>query len=229
MHRLVSSSQNAKARYAAGIITGLFLISLLCFSAGAHAAIIDTFPFTSQAPDGNWKNAMYQNGCEEASVIMAMRWVRGGTSLSKKEALSEIQKLSVYEKKRFGTYIDLSTGDTAKLIRDYYKHVNVEARFSIQLEDVINELKKGVVVLVPVDGRKLRNPYYTAPGPERHMLPIIGYDEVQKEFITNDPGTRQGKAYRYKEERLFQAIRDYSTGDHKPVTNIVKAMVVVRQ
>ena len=79
---------------------------------------------------------------------------------------------------------------------------------------------------MPVDGRGL-NPKYKAPGPERHMILIRGYDDDTGEFITNDAGTRKGEKYRYKYEKLFNAIRDYPTGDHVPVVGRIKKMIVV--
>src|SRR3989344_4812592 len=71
-------------------------------------------------------------------------------------------------------------------------------------------------------------PNYTAPGPERHMILIRGYDDETGEFITNDAGTRRGEKYRYKYRTLFNAIRDYPTGDHIPITGVDKKMIVVQ-
>lgn len=82
-------------------------------------------------------------------------------------------------------------------------------------------------MVVPTNGRALGNPNFTAPGPERHMLVLIGYDPETKEFITNDPGTRQGRHYRYHEEVLFSAIRDYPTGDRVPITSVSKPGIIV--
>ncbi|KKU51956.1 MAG: hypothetical protein UX75_C0058G0008, partial [Candidatus Moranbacteria bacterium GW2011_GWE2_47_10] len=52
-----------------------------------------------------------------------------------------------------------------------------------------------------------------------------------KEFITNDSGTRNGEGYRYGENVLFGAVRDYPTGNHyeKPIDESVieRNMIVV--
>ncbi len=61
------------------------------------------------------------------------------------------------------------------------------------------------------------------------MLVIRGYDQANKEFITNDSGTRRGELYRYNEEVLYQAIRDYLTGYHKPIDKVEKVMMVVEK
>jgi hypothetical protein len=59
------------------------------------------------------------------------------------------------------------------------------------------------------------------------MVVIRGYDVDTKEFITNDVGTRQGENYRYPESVLFNAIRDYPTGDHLPITGFTKSAILV--
>ena len=70
----------------------------------------------------------------------------------------------------------------------------------------------------------LKNPYYTQPGPERHKVVIIGYDPDNKEFITNDPGTRRGADYVYDGALLWDAIHDWNGGD---VPQGAKVMIVV--
>ena len=65
--------------------------------------------------------------------------------------------------------------------------------------------------MVPTSGRDLQNIYYTPPGPRNHIILIIGYDPIRNEFITNDSGTKNGAAYRYNEDLLFDAIGYYAT------------------
>jgi hypothetical protein len=100
---------------------------------------------------------------------------------------------------------------------------------NIKLEDLKKELKKGNLVLVPTDGRALKNPFFKAPGPERHLVVLKAYDPKKKEFVTNDPGTRKGENYRYPENILFKAIRAYPTGYHLPIKEIKKTMLVVEK
>ena len=94
---------------------------------------------------------------------------------------------------------------------------------------IISALRDGGVVLVPMNGQKLRNPYFTAPGPERHMLLIRGYDPSTKEFITNDPGTKRGENYRYSEATIIDAILVYPTGHHEPANEDLKGMIIVKK
>lgn len=185
-------------------------------------------PFIVQAPRHNWKDPVYQNACEEASLLMAARWVEGLT-LSNDEAFSEIQKISDFSQKNYGYYVDQSAEDTARLFRDYFQNGDAEYVEDISTDNIKIALNEGNLVIVPANGRKLGNPFFTQPGPERHMLVIKGYDLTKKEFITNDPGIGKGNGYRYKEQVLFDAIRDYPSGDHKPIETTKKSMIVVKK
>lgn len=186
-------------------------------------------PFTPQAPFAEWDNPIFQDGCEEAASLMAVRWARG-ENLSKEEAKNEIIKISDYEAKNFGEYRDTSAEDTVlRIIKGYFGYDKAEARNNISVDDIIGEISRGNLVIAPMDGRKLGNPFYNPPGPERHMLVVRGYDAEKKEFITNDAGTKNGEKYRYKEDVLFGAIRDYLTGYHKPISNEIKAIIVIKK
>lgn len=188
--------------------------------------ILFNVPFASQAPLGNWDDPVFQNGCEEASVFMAMLWVEGKQTTAK-DVEKAILALSNFEQKKYGNFLDTSAADTARLIQDYFGYQNVSVKSNINIDDIKTELWDGNLVIVPVNGRKLKNPFYTPPGPERHMLVIIGYDSQNKTFITNDPGTRRGKTFQYPEHVLGEALRDYETGYHEPIKEIKKVMIVV--
>jgi hypothetical protein len=184
-------------------------------------------PFTPQAPFGDWEDQRQQDGCEEAAALMAVRWAQG-RNLSREEALSEIIAISDYEEKKFGSYSDTDAEDTiARIFIGYFGYTEAEAAYDIDEESIITELEKGNVVIVPANGRKLKNPFYTPPGPDRHNLLIRGYDRDTDEFITNDPGTKRGEGYRYRSGIVIDAIVDYPTGDHLPIKEERKAMIVV--
>lgn len=160
---------------------------------------------------------------------MAMSWVRG-TTFTQEEAKREIIAVSDYEFANYGVYLDTSSQDTVNwILKGYYGYNNVELTYDISVEDIKSEIRNDNLVIVPVDGRKLGNPYYTQPGPPRHKVVIIGYDPDNKEFITNDPGTRLGKQYRYSEQVLFNAIHDYLTGNDLPLPPKRTAMIVVKK
>jgi hypothetical protein len=193
-------------------------------------------PFTVQAPTGEWENEIFQDGCEEASALMAeckinnlQCTIRDG-KIDPNWARGEIIKMAEWQREKYGGAVDTSAFDTAKrLLGEYFKiH---DSRFMIQELKNSGEfidLLKNNVLIVPMNGQKLGNPYFTAPGPERHMVVVIGYDPETDEIITNDGGTRHGKGYRYKRSVFWNAIRDYPTGNHEPILKIEKRAIVIK-
>ncbi len=185
-------------------------------------------PFTSQAPYGQWGDPRQQQGCEEAAALMAIRWVQR-RALDREQALRILLAIAAFEKKTYGSYHDTSAADTiARIFHGYFKYPNVMLRKNITADDIIAALVKGLLVIVPVNGRVLKNPFYKSPGPRDHMLVITGYDPATDEFITNDPGTRRGKGFRYQSARLLSAIGDYpTTGKNRDGVNRGKVMIVI--
>lgn len=189
-------------------------------------------PFTSQAPSKDWSEP-YQNACEEANIIMAMYWVRN-TSLSKDEAKKEILSLVEFQTKNYGYYENTSTIDTAELLKQFYQYEKVEIKNNPNLDDIKKELALSWIVIVPVNGQILNNPYYTPPGPLHHMILIKGYDDKTQEFITNDAGTRRGQNYRFSYQALLKAINDYPSGHHlnrhqETRTILISNMIIIRK
>lgn len=212
----------------ASLVVSLFLVALP-ETVSAQAPVIINVPFTSQAPLGEWKDPRQQDGCEEAAVAMAMAWAGGEKNITKENWRLRILILSTFEKKKYGEYRDVALADVqAWLLRDYFKYENSFIKKVATASDIIKELEAGNIVLMPTDGRKLKNPNFTGAGPERHMIVIKGYDYEKKQFITNDPGTRRGESYRYSEKTIIDAIRSYHTGYHKPIKEVVKEVIVVK-
>lgn len=191
--------------------------------------LIPNVPFTSQAPFAEWKNPRFQEGCEEASSLMAVYWVRN-LSLDKNKAKEEIIAMSAYEAEKWDGAADTSAKDTAlRIITGYFNFTNYEIKEDISLSDIKSELLKGNLVIVPANGRALNNPHFTAPGPDRHMIVIRGYDDNLGTFITNDPGIKEGELYTYPQQLFFDAIRDYPTGTNVPIVGDKKVMIVVKK
>lgn len=194
--------------------------------ASSAKSILLAVPFFSQAPFGEWSDPLYQNACEEASVIMAMHWVNK-TSVTLEQAKQEIYDLSTFEDKTYGAYYDRSAGDTIKMFKDYFHYSNVREKEGISTKDIKAEILAGHLVIVPLNGQILKNPYYSGAGPNHHMLVVIGWDAHTDEFITNDVGTRHGEKYRYAEAKFQASLQDYPTGNDLPATPGKTAMIVV--
>jgi hypothetical protein len=178
-------------------------------------------PFTSQAPFGNW-DALHEDTCEEASVYMVTQFYDGNKAevldpTKTDEYLKDI--VAKEEAKNIGPsafsqeIVDLlksDYGETAKIIENP------------SVEDIKALIAKGYPVIVPAAGRELGNPFFTGEGPLYHMFVIRGY--TRDSFITNDPGTRNGKNYTYKTEVVMNAMGDWNSGDP---TNGPKRVIII--
>lgn len=183
-------------------------------------------PFTSQAPLANW-DAYHEEACEEASIIMA-RFFFDKKKITPEIADSEISNMISFEIKNYGDYKDSTASQMIKLADDFYGPLpdgkKLKAIYDIRRQDLKNYLAKGNPIIVPAAGRLLGNPNFTPPGPLYHALVLTGYDG--NEIITNDPGTRKGKNYRYNIDILYNAIHDFP-GNLNDIENGRKAMIVV--
>lgn len=183
-------------------------------------------PFTSQAPTAEWGKQIFQDGCEEASVLMVKAW-RDSETLTRESAFKKISALAIWQIKKIGHSVDTDVADTRQFLLEEYLDVSdTVLQYDFTLDELIDATQRGIVI-VPTNGRKLGNPNFKNPGPLQHMLVIVGYDAALHEFITNDPGTRKGEGYRYPEAILYAAIRDYPTGVHLPNDGERKALILV--
>jgi len=192
--------------------------------------ILYAVPFTSQAPFAEWDDPIFQDACEEACFLMAVLWTKDTKEISPQQAQQQIIAISNYQEENYGSYVDTSTQDTLiRIINGYFNYQNATLKTNVTLQNIIDELKKGNIIVAPANGQQLDNPYYTPPGPEYHNLLIIGYNPLTEEFITNDPGTKRGEGYRYNQQILFDAIRDYPTGSHEEILNIEKNIIIIKK
>lgn len=165
-------------------------------------------PFTVQAPHANW-NDPYGEFCEEASVLMAMRYVNKQPITSPEDADAAMLAIKAYEDS-IGYAVDTTAAETSHIITDYFKYPHVQLIQNPTIEDIKAALAAGKPVIVPAAGRDLGNPYFQTPGPLYHMLVIKGYTK-SGQFITNDPGTRHGADYLYNTNIIMSAIHDWRT------------------
>ncbi|MDD5382396.1 MAG: C39 family peptidase [Candidatus Margulisbacteria bacterium] len=205
------------------VLIALLLLSMTAFALPAKVYL--PIPFLCQAPYANWAQP-WQDACEEAAIIMAIHYINR-YPLDKASGNQEILGLVKFQEKRWGGHHDLTAAQSVKLLKDYYKYNDVELSYRFGIEDIKDELAKGNVVLAPMAGRLLGNPYYTRPGPAYHYMVFKGYDDGRGEFITNDSGTKRGENYRYKYQVAFNAIHDWA-GSKETITQGKKALIVVK-
>lgn len=176
------------------------------------ASINLAVPFTSQAPHANWEQP-YQDACEEASLYMVKLFYDGRqeSQIAVDEADLELQRLFEAERALFGSDKDATAAQVAILAEQQYGFERIEVLSRPSVEDLKAHLAAGRPVIIPAAGRLLGNPFFRAPGPLYHMLVLRGYTDTT--FITNDPGTRRGRAYTYSYATIMNAMHDWNGGD----------------
>lgn len=178
-------------------------------------------PFTSQAPHANWE-LPYQEACEEASSLMAARFLQNRSITDANDADQAIVELVNYNVDELQQPIDTTAEQTAHLLESFYE-LETDVVYDWSWEDVKQALTQGYPVIFPAAGRELGNPNFTAPGPIYHMLVIKGY--TPNIVITNDPGTRRGADYQYSYDTLADANHDWNGGD---VSHGRKVIIIVK-
>lgn len=183
-------------------------------------------PFTPQAPFANWQPP-FNETCEEAAIVMADYWLNNKL-LTLEIAKGEILDLVDYQKKKYGDYVDTTAVETAGLANDFYQLDNFKVKEKATIDDIISELAKGNLVIAPMAGRTLKNPYFRSPGPIYHMLLFIGYDKELSQFITNDAGTKRGEGFRYSFKNIADSLADWDKEKKEP-NPAQKVIIIVNQ
>ncbi len=188
------------------------------------STILLDVPFTSQAPLLEW-DAVHQETCEEASLLMVHRFLQWQReSMEPEHADADLLALVQWEERNdFG--IDLTIDELAQIATRYYGYVPVIEE-TVTVERIKEVLAAGNPIIIPAAGRDLGNPYFSGEGPWYHMLVIRGYD--RNEFIVNDPGTKRGERYEYPYDVLINAIHDW-TGVKENIRSGRKRMLILKK
>ena len=195
-------------------------------------------PFAVQFPAGTL-DYPYQEGCEEASIIMAKAYFDGNSSdtIPNNEVDNTLLSMVDWQNLNWGGHYDLDATQTLDLMQKYYKISNGQVVLVSSIDDIKRLLSEDKIIVAPTYGMKLENPYFTAPGPAYHMLIIKGYNDTQ--FITNDPGVGVGKDFTYSYDNLFDAIHDlpaeakniehYIKNHHELMQNSPKYVITIEK
>lgn len=175
-------------------------------------------PYASQVPLGNWNDPRQQDGCEEASIAMALAWVNSATYLMPEEVERDIIRTSEYERAMWGFFQDTNAQDTAKLLTDYYLYEDVIVKENITAEDIKMELASNRVVLITLNTRATGLPIYRT-GPVRHTIVVTGYDDSTDKLVIHDPLYREIQNYWISSSAINKALRNYDSGNHLPTAN----------
>jgi hypothetical protein len=173
------------------------------------AAVLLPVPFTPQAPLGNW--AARQHTCEEASLVMVDRYLRGdhsGGLIDPRTADNAINQITAWK-----PAVDLTVqqvGDVAQK--------NLGWAYKILPSDRLNmkqQLALGRPLIFGVRTHGLGNAnypgyrtHYEQPGwSVSHYLVVTGYDQADT-YVLNDPGLTRGHGYHISYDQLMHAVDD---------------------
>jgi hypothetical protein len=172
-------------------------------------AVILPVPFTSQAPLNNWADR--QHTCEEATLLMVDRYLRGdhsGALIDPRTADAAINQITGWK-----PAVDLTSQQVGEVAQRYMGYA-----YKILPADRLNmkqQLALGRPLMVGVRTHGLGNPNY--PGYRTHFeqagysvshfLAVVGYNQSDQ-YILNDPGLTKGHGYVISYDQLMHAIDD---------------------
>ncbi len=185
-------------------------------------------PFTSQSPFAKWDN-LHNEACEEAALIMAKYWLTN-QKLTKEGANEEILASVAWQEDNWGGHYDLSVQSVVELAHQYFNIPKIYFTAVRDIDDIKYELSKENLVITPMAGRDLENPYYSGLGPVYHMLVVTGYNDKDKKIITNDPGTWRGQNFVYSYQNFFSTIHNwpFPLGEKSELSKDEKATEILR-
>lgn len=165
-------------------------------------------PFLLQAPKQNWV-APFEDACEEASLLMVNAYYKErGHGWTADEGEKDILEVVAYEDTTYGYNKDTTANDVAHTATGHFGFAKAQVIEANEF-NIKNMLNMGYPIIIPADGKLLKNPNFRNGGPEYHMLVIKGYN-ADGSWVTNDPGTRKGADYVYPHDRLLNAIHDFN-------------------
>ncbi|OGL62368.1 hypothetical protein A3C09_04140 [Candidatus Uhrbacteria bacterium RIFCSPHIGHO2_02_FULL_47_44] len=194
------------------IFIGLFF--LFSFTQAVSPKIRLAVPFSIQIPNGTWVQP-FKDACEETSLLMVNAFYQKKTFTDKKDVVRQIQELVALEDKLFGFNKDTSAELMVRLVNRYLPYEAHVVQTPTK-ELLFDELDHGRPVIVPVNGKLLKNKYYLDPNLFYHVIVLIGYDAETGMFITHDPGTKHGDQMRYAIQTIMYANADFNTNPKGP-------------
>lgn len=169
-------------------------------------------PFFPQAPKKIW-DVYHEDYCEEAALLGVHAYIAGKKYTTDQQE-AELEKMREWEMKKFGYFESTSVEQTAQIAREFLGYKKVRIIDNPTIADIRKEVAAGRPVIVPANGKMLKNPYFKNGGPPYHMYVIRGFNE-NGDVITNDPGTQHGENFVYKTSVVLSSMFDWNNGqDH---------------
>lgn len=177
-----------------------------------QAYVILNTPYISQTANG------VLNGCEVASLLMALQYRGYLTNTSLYKIATDVPKHESDAYQGFVSSIfDLEPRDRphwiapsalAKFGRDYSGYGNIFDITSSTPEQLKNELNQGNPVIVYITGffKQPKNWYYEVPN-NFHVALLIGYNKITGSYVLHDPWTtNNGNGRTIIDKNTFESI-----------------------
>jgi len=174
------------------------------------AAVLLPVPFTSQAPLNNWADR--QHTCEEASLVMVDRYLKGdhsGKLIDPRTADQSINQVTSWKPAQ-----DLTSQQVGEVAKK-----NMGWNYKVLPADRLNmkqQLALGRPLLMGVRTHSLGNPNYPGYrdhfGDPRysvaHFIVVTGYNQADV-FYLNDPGLTRGQGTGASFDTLMASLDDH--------------------
>lgn len=170
-------------------------------------------PFTSQAPAGDWSEP-WENACEETSIYMVSSFYQNDP-IKRDAAIKHIKEIFRVKNAEFKVSYDESLETIAALIKTLNLPWTTKLVLDPTIDDLRSELAENRPIIVPVFAPSLWSEDFMGGGPDYHVMVLIGYDDLTKEFIVNDPGIADGQNKRFPYTQFMNAIHDLNQANYK--------------
>ncbi|HEX4215367.1 MAG TPA: C39 family peptidase [Candidatus Dormibacteraeota bacterium] len=165
-----------------------------------QSVLIQTVPFTVQAPNGVW--AGHEDYCEAAATYMVGQYFAGDhrANIPPAEADAAMGRIVAWERQNFPGQLNLSLADMIQVGAQFYglKGQIVPASF----QTIEQETAAGLPVIIPVmtHGGPGNTPIFADYGADNvyHVIVVVGYNAPQHLVVTNDAGVSQGLQLAYQ-------------------------------
>jgi len=193
------------------IATGAVILTVLIVKGNIRRPSQKTInvPFTSQAPAGDWSEP-WGNACEETSIYMVSSFY-ANDEIKRAAAIKDIKNILAVKKQDFKISKDESLQKISDLIKALEFPWSTKIVYDPTPEQLKQELSENRPIIVPVFAPTLT----TNDGQDYHVMVLIGYDDMEKMFIVNDPGVPNGQARRFPYDKFMQAIHDLNQKDYQ--------------
>lgn len=172
-------------------------------------------PFVPEAPDGNWTGP-WKDACEESSIAMVENYYNGVQKVDIADAKQFMSGLFTFQDERYRSNMNSNTKRLLEMIEEKTSFGGTIVT-NPTIDDIKHEIDLGHPVLSFHRGSELKNPNiaFLASGSSFHVLVVIGYDDVTREFITHDPGDRrEGEGHRYGYDLFMKSLHDYNFSNY---------------